>query len=257
MWPYPKILAHRGGGTLAPENTIAGLACGVAHGFHAVEFDVMLAKDGVPVLMHDAELGRTVSGKGKVSDYTARQLAEMDAGSWLAFEFTGESVPTYASALHYCQTHKMWMNVEIKPAPGTEKETGRAIAELTQKLLSAEIALHLPGVNDDTLPLFSSFSYDALMAAKEAAPEIPRGYLVDVVPPDWREQLLHLGAITLHTNQKNLTKEQAQAIKKAGFGLFCYTVNDPARAKELLSWGVDAYCTDRVDLIEPDLKSPR
>ena len=65
MWPYPKVLAHRGGGTQAPENTIAGLACGLAHGFHAVEFDVMLAKDGVPVLMHDPELGRTVSGKGK------------------------------------------------------------------------------------------------------------------------------------------------------------------------------------------------
>lgn len=257
MWPYPKVLAHRGGGTLAPENTIAGLACGVAHGFHAVEFDVMLARDGVPVLMHDPELGRTVSGKGKVSDYTSKQLAEMDAGSWLAFEFTGEPVPTYESAMHYCQTHKMWMNVEIKPEPGKEKETGRVVAELTQKFLSAEIALHLPGVNDDTLPLFSSFSYDALMAVKEASPEIPRGYLVDVVPPDWHEQMLHLGAITLHTNQKNLTKELAKEIKKAGYGLFCYTVNDPERAKELLSWGVDAYCTDRIDLIEPDSKPPR
>jgi len=257
MWPYPKVLAHRGGGTLAPENTIAGLACGLAHGYHAVEFDVMLAKDGVPVLMHDDILGRTVSGKGKVTDFTSRQLAEMDAGSWLAFEFTGEPVPTYESVLKFCQKNHIWMNVEIKPAPGMEQATGRAVAELTQKILHAEIDLHLPGVNDDTLPLFSSFSFDALMAAKEAAPEIPRGYLVDTIPPDWHEQLLKLGAITLHTNQKNLTRELAQAVKKAGYGLFCYTVNEPERAKELISWGMDGYCTDRLDLFEPDLKPPR
>ena len=64
MWPYPRILAHRGGGTLAPENTYAGLRCGMAAGFRAIEFDVMLARDGVPVVMHDPGLGRTVRGSG-------------------------------------------------------------------------------------------------------------------------------------------------------------------------------------------------
>lgn len=255
MWPYPKVVAHRGGGSLAPENTIAGLCCGLAHGFHAVEFDVMLSKDGIPILMHDPELGRTVAGVGNVADFTAQELGAMDAGSWFAVEFSGEPVPTYESVLHFCQKNHIWMNVEIKPAPGSEKQTGRAVAVLTQKLLATEIALHRPGVNDDTLPLFSSFSFDSLLAAKEAAPEIPRGYLVDVIPPDWHERLLQLSAIALHTNQKNLSKKQAQAIKKAGCGLFCYTVNEPARAKEILSWGVDGFCTDRLDLIEPDKRN--
>ena len=61
-----------------------------------------------------------------------------------------------------------------------------------------------------------------------------------------------LGAIALHTNYKHLTREQAQAVKAQGFGLFCYTVNEPELARELLSWGVDAFCTDRIDLIGPD-----
>src|SRR3981081_2367396 len=74
MWPYQKVLAHRGGGKLAPENTIAGLQCGLAHGFRAVEFDVMLTRDGVPVVMHDPYLGRTVAGAGNVFDYDAAEL---------------------------------------------------------------------------------------------------------------------------------------------------------------------------------------
>jgi glycerophosphoryl diester phosphodiesterase len=60
-----------------------------------------------------------------------------------------------------------------------------------------------------------------------------------------------LDAIALHTNHKNLSAEKAKAVTKQGFGLFCYTVNDPARAKEILGWGVDAFCTDRIDLIGP------
>ena len=66
MWPYPKIVAHRGGGKLAPENTLAAVRCGLSHGFHAVEFDVMLSKDGIPMLMHDPHFGRTVAGAEKV-----------------------------------------------------------------------------------------------------------------------------------------------------------------------------------------------
>jgi glycerophosphoryl diester phosphodiesterase len=63
MWTYPRVLAHRGGGTLAPENTIAALRCAVALEFRAVEFDVMAVRDGGLVLIHDPVLGRTVRGR--------------------------------------------------------------------------------------------------------------------------------------------------------------------------------------------------
>ncbi|HWW72431.1 MAG TPA: glycerophosphodiester phosphodiesterase family protein, partial [Duganella sp.] len=84
-----------------------------------------------------------------------------------------------------------------------------------------------------------------------AAPDVPRGYLLDRIPDDWQAQARELGAIAIHTNHKHLTRELAQAIKAAGFGLFCYTVNDPERGREILSWGVDGFCTDRIDLIGP------
>lgn len=255
MWFYPKIIAHRGGGTLAPENTMAALRCGLAHGFRAVEFDVMLSKDSIPVLMHDPGFGRTVRGMGKVSDTTARELARMDAGAWFGPGFAGETVPTYEQAVDFCKENGIWMNVEIKPSPGFETETGRVVAEWTQRLYAQELAAFRPGVNDVSLPLFSSFSFDALQAAKEAAPRIPRGFLVDVIPPDWLDCLQILDAVALHTNQKHLLPERARAVKRAGYGLFCYTVNTPERAREILGWGVDAFCTDRIDLIGPAFAS--
>ena len=60
-WPYPRIVAHRGGGKLAPENTLGAIRLGAELGFGGVEFDVMLSSDGVPVLIHDQTLERTTS----------------------------------------------------------------------------------------------------------------------------------------------------------------------------------------------------
>lgn len=247
MWPYPKVIAHRGAGILAPENTLAAMRCGQEHGFAAVEFDVMLSKDGVPVLMHDPEFGRTVAGIGRVADTLAVDLQAMDAGGWLDEKFRGEPVPLYADVVKFCRQHGIWMNVEIKPAPGVEVETGRVVAELTQQLF-ADVAV----VDTPHLPLFSSFSKPALMAAKQAAPNIARGFLMDKVTPDWKVNLQELAAKALHTNHKHLTAGAAREVKDAGYGLFCYTVNTPERATEILHWGVDAFCTDRLDLIPAD-----
>ena len=248
MWPYPKIVAHRGAGKLAPENTLLAMQCGLEYGFHAVEFDVMLSKDGVPVLMHDPDFGRTVAGTGSVSNTLAKDLLQMDAGSWFDSRFSHVTVPDYESIFRFCQTHGIWMNVEIKPAPGFEKQTGEVVALTSQRLL-AELNAQGQTVRE---PLFSSFSFDALMCAKQVAPELSLAYLLDEYECNWQASLEKLSAVSLNTNHKYLTADWAREIKAAGYGLFCYTVNDPVRAKELFSWGVDGFCTDRIDLIAAD-----
>ncbi len=101
-------------------------------------------------------------------------------------------------------------------------------------------------------PLLSSFSREALLAARAAAPGLALACLFDVIPADWRARLAEVGALALHTNHLHLTPQLAAAVKEAGIGLFCYTVNEPARAREILAWGVDAFCTDRIDLIGAD-----
>jgi glycerophosphoryl diester phosphodiesterase len=250
-WPYPRILAHRGGGTLAPENTLAAIRFGHGLGFRAVEFDAMLAGDGVPVLIHDHTLERTTSGRGLVAEHTAAQLGALDAGSWLAPRFAGEPVPPLSSAIELCRALRIWANIEIKPSPGAQLRTGEVVARMTAALYADRPQADAAQAIDPALPLLSSFSAEALAAARDAAPGLPRGYLVDRLPDGWRDELQRLRCVSLHTNHRHLSREQARAVKDAGYWLFCYTVNDPARAREILRWGVDALCTDRIDLIDP------
>lgn len=252
MWPYPRVLAHRGGGTLAPENTIAALHCGKAHGFSGVEFDVMLAGDGTPVLMHDPCFGRTIPGSRYVAEFSAAQLAAMDAGSWFGAAYRGEGVPTLWQALQFCVTHRIWPNIEIKEGSGCARQTGRAVARLVRSFYASSAPRPAGGNTAPMLPLLSSFSFDALVEAQTAAPELSRAFLVGRVPADWRQKLAQCGGMALHVSHRGLTKNEVSAIREAGYAVFCYTVNDPHRAMELLAWGVDAFCTDRIDVIGAD-----
>ena len=253
-WPYARVLAHRGGGSLAPENTVAAIREGLARGFRAIEFDAMLAADDVPVLIHDATLERTTSGHGDVAGCTAAELARLDAGRWFSEKYAHEPVPTFATAVSFCRANDVWINIEIKPAPGVDAQTGDVVARQTAMMYADVIRAGGDRAEDiePHVPLFSSFSELALVAARAAAPDVPRGWLIDRVPGDWCARLEALGCVALHTNQENLSGELARAIKAAGYWLFCYTVNDPGRATEILGWGVDAFCTDRIDLIEAD-----
>ncbi len=241
-WPFPRVVAHRGGGILAPENTLAAMRCGMQHGFRAVEFDVMLAHDGVPVVIHDWQLGRTVAGHAGVASLTSAELTAMDAGNWFGEAFRGELVPTFEQVFFFCRANDIWMNIEIKPSPGAETDTGRIVAALVQRWTDT---------NDSIQPLLSSFSFEAMEAARAVSAALPRGWVVDRIPANWQQQLDRLQAVALHTDQKHLTQAMVDEIKTAGYGLFCYTVNDPQRATQLFEWGVDAVCTDRLDLINP------
>jgi glycerophosphoryl diester phosphodiesterase len=241
-WPYPRLVAHRGGGALAPENTLAAFDEGARRGYRMVEFDAKLAADDVAFLLHDDTLERTSDGAGPAARHRYAELAALDAGRWFDARFAGERLPTLEQAAARCGSLGLLANVEIKPCPGRERDTGRRVA--------ADAVLYW---RDAAVPpLLSSFSRAALEAARDAAPDLPRGMLYERVPPDWREQARELGCATLHAHHAQFDEALMRTIRAAGLRILVYTVNDPERALTLARWGVDLICTDRLDLMPAD-----
>jgi len=239
-WVYPRVVAHRGGGALAPENTLAGIRTGAARGLKMVEFDAKLSADNVAFLLHDDDVDRTSDGRGPAARMDYAALARLDAGSWFGAAFAGERMPTLGETADACRRAGLAANIEIKPCPGRETLTGEVVARDAARLWRAHALA----------PLLSSFSYDALRAARDAAPALPRGLLFSTLPPDWREQAASLACVSLHVDHRVLDEARVRDIKAAGLRILTYTVNDRARARELAAWGVDAICTDRIDLID-------
>ncbi|OAJ60323.1 glycerophosphodiester phosphodiesterase [Paraburkholderia ginsengiterrae] len=244
VWPYPRLVAHRCGGTLAPENTLAGFDACVQYGYRMVEFDAKLSADNQLFLLHDDTLERTTNGHGAAADHKWQELAALDAGAWLGPQFAGTRLPTLAEAAERCARDGIAANIEIKPCPGRDEITGTLVASGAQKLWQ-----------EQTPPLLSSFSYEALAAARDAAPSLRRGMLFEEVPADWLRIVRELDCVSLHASHRYLSEPLVAEIRAAGLRVLAYTVNDPARAQELAQWGVDMICTDRIDTLHHDMLS--
>lgn len=242
VWPYPRIVAHRGGGSLAPENTLAAIDTGARLGHSMIEFDVKLAQDGEIFLLHDDTLNRTSNGWGVAGEMSWDKLVQLDAGSWFSTQFSGEKLPLLSEVAASCARHGMMANIEIKGTTGLAYETGEQVALAASELWRGQA---VP-------PLLSSFDIPSLEAAQAAVPELPRGVLLDKWDDNWRALTTRLGCVSLHINHKELTEDRVQSLKLAGLRILVYTVNSPERARLLLDWGVDCICTDRIDLIGPD-----
>ena len=128
-WPYPCWIAHRGAGTLAPENTLAAFRLGADHGFAMFECDVKLSADGEPFLLHDAELERTTNGQGAAGLLSWDALSRLDAGSWHGRAYAGEPLLRLEALARWLQGLGLMVNLEIKPTPGDDTRTGRVVAE--------------------------------------------------------------------------------------------------------------------------------
>lgn len=240
-WPYPRWIAHRGAGTLAPENTLAAFRLGATHGYRCFECDVKLSADGVPFLMHDATLERTTSGQGTAGDLPWAALSQLDAGGWHGRNWAGEPLPTLAALARWIRANGFTLDLEIKPTPGHEEATGHAVA-LAVRELWAGAAVQ---------PLLTSFRPDALRAARDAAPELPRGLLLDELWPGWEGVARALGCVAVVTNHKLMDAGLVAQLRAEGWRAMVYTVNERADAERLLGLGIDGIVTDAVDRFAP------
>ena len=240
-WPYPRWVAHRGAGKLAPENTLAAFRVGASHGYRAFECDVKLSADGIPFLLHDDTLQRTTNGSGLAAQFTWSELSRFDAGTWHGRGYAGEPLPSLETISRYCLGNDFALNIEIKPTPGAEQETGRIVAERAAALWRGAARR----------PLLSSFQPAALAAAMLAAPELPRALLLDALRPGWLQLSRALGCVAVVASYSLIDVDVLTQIRDAGMHALVYTVNDPAEAERLALLGIDAIITDAVDRFSP------
>jgi glycerophosphoryl diester phosphodiesterase len=236
-WPYPRWIAHRGAGELAPENTLAAFRLGAQHGFRMFECDAKLSADGVVFLMHDTTLERTTNGQGVGGEHTWAALSQLDAGSWHSPPYAGEALPTLQALARFCLVHGHCLNIEIKPTPGTEAATGETVARLAAQLWQGA---QVP-------PLLTSFEPKALAAAKTAAPSLPRGLLVDTLWHGWFDKALALDCRAVLAHHTLWDTTAVARVHSQGLRCLSYTVNDHHDAQRLQALGTDGIITDRMD----------
>jgi glycerophosphoryl diester phosphodiesterase len=240
-WSLPLWIAHRGAGRLAPENTLAAFRLGARYGYRAFECDVKLSADDVPFLLHDADLQRTTGAVGLAGERRWDELSRLDAGSWHSRLYAGEPLPTLEAVAAFLQRNGFALDLEIKPTPGSEAHTGAVVAAAVARLWHGQ----------PQVPLLSSFQPEALRAARDSVPELPRALLLDSLPADALEQALELRCVALITNHKLMDAALLARIHAAGLRAMVYTVNEPDRAQQLRSWGIDGLVTDAVDRFVP------
>jgi glycerophosphoryl diester phosphodiesterase len=236
--PLPRVIGHRGAAARAPENTLAGFRLAKSLGCAWVEFDVRLTADNALVVCHDDRLERTSDGRGAISQMPLAAIRKFDAGSWFHRRFAGERVPTLEETVELCRELDLGANIEIKAERGRGRATAAAVAATL-----GEHAGALPPV------LISSFLEDAVIEAARHAPGIPRAILWSRVPRDWARIAEALDGATINADQRYLSAGLVADIRAAGYPVLAYTVNDPAKARQLFDWGVTSVFTDAPDIM--------
>ena len=233
---FPQIVAHRGASSTRPENTLASFEEAVRLGASMVEFDVRLASDGVPVVLHDPLLERTTDGVGSVHERTAAEMAALVAGP------DGERVPTLAETLALL-SGRAGTAIEIKVLPG---EAGYEPGDDTVVRVTHET---LERVGFEGPVLVMSFNPEWITASKALAPDVPTGFLTtQAVPPlealafavDGGHELVLPGT-------RALAPAGATFVDRAhadGIRVGTWTADEPDEVRSLLDMGVDAIASN-------------
>jgi len=241
------VIAHRGASAYRPENTMVAFERAIELDADMIELDVVLSRDGIPVIFHDAKLNKHTNGKGLVGQYTLEELKKLDAGSWFSTVFSGQRIPTLEEVIKFA-TGRIALNIEIKkqktdyPAGYIEKQCLKLISEYDM----------------DKHVLLSSFDYAAVSKLKELAPEIPLAILYEKSQsnqslPHELVQKYQVDAFNCSYNE--LSRKRLDSLKKHNIPSFVYTVDQENKMRKLLDFGVSGIFTNKPDVLNRVIES--
>lgn len=256
----PEVIAHRGASAYAPENTLPAIDRAAALGFSWVENDVQRTRDGELVVIHDDSLTRTTNvedvfpGRApwKVKDFTAAEIARLDAGSWFGPAYTGTRVPTLKQYMRRVEHNHQKLLLEIKNPelyPGMERQI--------LKLLGDEGWLDH---RHQGRLIVQSFSADSLRIVHDLEPGLTTGLLgepkvadldryagfADLINPSYRS--ISAGYVA--------AAHMVDGPHDRPVRVFAWTVDDPAAARTAARYGVDGLISDRPDVVREALSGP-
>ena len=224
----PLAIGHRGAAAHLPENTMPSFEHALALGADALEFDVALSLDGVPVVIHDDTLDRTTSGHGPVEAATFAELQQLDAGRWKNHP---THLPTLDEVLRTFAPRTL-LNLEIKSSPRR--------AELVDAC-----ALAVRKTNSAASVVFSSFDHDALRLLRHLMPKARIGVLAETGGLERAFTCAtELDAENIHPPVVLVTKAVVDRIHANGWKLWTWTVNQPDTIARMIACGVDGVFSD-------------
>ncbi|HEY8515872.1 MAG TPA: glycerophosphodiester phosphodiesterase [Candidatus Binatia bacterium] len=243
--PRPRLFAHRGGARIAPENTLAAFAAGLAAGADRLELDVHATRDGHVVVIHDPTVDRTTDGTGEVREMTLAELQRLDAGFHFAgprgdfpYRARGVCVPTLAQLLEAFPG--VPLNIEIKQCEPAIEEAVLDVLDRfrarDQVLLAAEDASIMERIRAAAPDMLTSFSALDVLGFVTA---LQNGQIDTYQPPGIALQIPPaFGDIEL------VTAESVAAAHRLGLEVHVWTIDEPDEMERLLDLGVDALMSD-------------
>jgi glycerophosphoryl diester phosphodiesterase len=252
--PAPLIIGHRGAAAVAPENTLVSFERALTDGADGIEFDVRLARDKVPVVIHDATLRRTVRRSGRIANFSSTELAEMDAGTWFNLRhparalpvYTEARIPTLAQAFALLQKSAALLYVEMK------------CGAMDRVALAGEVAKLIRAFGIASRVRVESFDLMAIAEIKRIDSDLRTAALFDrrltrPAPSARRmvEEAILCGAEEIALHYSLATRRTVQEGARRGLETIIWTADNPAWVERARKRGIRAIITnDPARLIE-------
>ncbi|WP_248927995.1 glycerophosphodiester phosphodiesterase [Paenibacillus hamazuiensis] len=230
-------LAHRGASEYAPENTLAAFYKGLEMGASGLETDLRLSRDGIVFLLHDERLERTTNGTGRASEYTWKELQELDAGSWFAAAYAGERLVSLETFLHFFARKPIHLALEMKEE-GLEEDTLRLLAKY--------------GISNRVT--ITSFQQGILRMVRRLDSAVRIGFLVKQYTEEILAELKEISAQQICLTAETITKDGVNRLKAAGLEVRAWRVRDEALMHHCLECGVDGMTINFPDKLTEALR---
>lgn len=239
LFRSPKVTAHRGYSSIAPENTLLAFEAAKEHLSDWVELDLQQTKDGIIIVMHDSNFKRTTGYDANVWEVDYETVQTLDAGSFMGESFAGTPIPTFEEVIDYCSKENLSMNIELK---STGYETN-LISEVVKQIQDRDFYDRC---------VITSFDYEILKEIKHLDSNIRTGYILSAAFSGI-QSMKYADLFSLH--YPFVTEQLVNTVHSSGKEVYAWTVNNPRVAQKLIDYSVDNIITDNPIMVQELIQS--